>query len=186
MTEVRLAVDVSHHRSIPLFSMKTSLRDFIKQPKSTLNELKRLTWRTPLQSLVLHIFRPLKVKKSHSKNIKIGLFPYLKTRYFIWTLSLFKKFSLQFSLGNYNKHHFWIEICVGIFVWSCQPVLSLDLNWARQFGPVFHVDTAWKFIFLSAICCLCFLFWKNKDFSTRVRRLILFDLLWLFFLFVIF
>ncbi|VXA57530.1 conserved hypothetical protein [Acinetobacter proteolyticus] len=106
MTEVRLAVDVSHHRSIPLFSMKTSLRDFIKQPKSTLNELKRLTWRTPLQSLVLHIFRPLKVKKSHSKNIKIGLFPYLKTRYFIWTLSLFKKFSLQFSLGNYNKHHF--------------------------------------------------------------------------------
>ncbi|MCH7296015.1 HAD-IA family hydrolase [Acinetobacter higginsii] len=105
MTEVRLAVDVSHHRAIPLFSMKTSLADFLKQPKTTLNIWKGLVWRTPIQSLLLHVFKPLKVKKSHAKHIKIGVLPYLKTRYFIWTLLLFKRFSLQLTLGNYNKHH---------------------------------------------------------------------------------
>ncbi|MDO3659189.1 hypothetical protein [Acinetobacter genomosp. 15BJ] len=105
MTEVRLAVDVSHHRSIPLFSTKTSLADFLKQPKTTLNMWKGLVWRTPIQSLLLHVFKPLKVKKSHAKHIKIGILPYLKTRYFIWTLLLFKRFSLQLTLGNYNKHH---------------------------------------------------------------------------------
>ncbi|MCH7314656.1 HAD-IA family hydrolase [Acinetobacter sp. ANC 3882] len=106
MTEIKLAVDISHHSYMPLFSMKISCRDFLKRPKVTLDILKNILWRTPIQSMVLHTFRPIKVKKESSRKIKISLLPYLKIRYFMWTLSLFNKFSFQFSLGNYKKNHF--------------------------------------------------------------------------------
>ncbi len=104
MAEIKLAVDVSHRRSVPLFAMKTSWLDFLKKPKATLNLLKTITWRTPLQSLILHMLKPIKIKRKQTKQIKINFFPYLKFRYFLWTLSLFNRFSFQLSLGDHKKH----------------------------------------------------------------------------------
>jgi hypothetical protein len=104
MAEIKLAVDVSHRRSVPLFAMKTSWLDFLKKPKATLNLLKTIMWRTPLQSLILHMLKPIKIKRKQTKQIKINFFPYLKVRYFLWTLSLFNRFSFQLSLGDHKKH----------------------------------------------------------------------------------
>ncbi|MBJ9957457.1 HAD-IA family hydrolase [Acinetobacter courvalinii] len=104
MTKIKLAVDASHDRSMPLFSMQMSCLDFFKQPKVTLNALKNIVWRTPLQTLILHLFRPIKVKRKPAKQLKISFFPYLKVRYFVWTFSLFKRLSCQLSLGDDKKH----------------------------------------------------------------------------------
>ncbi|WP_151765703.1 HAD family hydrolase [Acinetobacter colistiniresistens] len=104
MAKVKLAVDVSHSSYKPLFSTKTSFIGFLKNPKTSLNILKNTPWLSYKQSFLLHMFRPIKIKKNSSKKLQINLFPYLKLRGFVWTFLLFRKISFRLTFGNHSKN----------------------------------------------------------------------------------
>ena len=100
MMDIRIGEDSAHQIWSPLFLTKIKLLDFIKYPQKTIKIIKKSTWRTPLQSLIICISKPFSIRTRGTKKIAFMLFPYLKKQYFILSLKLGQRWIYQFVIGN--------------------------------------------------------------------------------------
>lgn len=100
MADIKFGVDSSHSEYIPLFSDKISLWDMLRRPGKTAKILKKLVWRTPLQSLAICLLRPLAIRKRGLKKIKVVIFPRLRRQYFTAKLKLNENWHYEFLIGN--------------------------------------------------------------------------------------
>lgn len=103
MSNIYQAVDVAHKEYNPLFSVKITLDEFIKHPVSSLKLIKKAFWKTPTQSLLLSVFKPVKAKYQKKEFIKIALFPHLQHQYLVFWMKLFKNMHLNFIVGRFGK-----------------------------------------------------------------------------------
>ena len=105
MSQIEMAADIAHQDYQPLFSVQTPLSAWLKQPKQTFNLLKRAQWRTPAQSLVLNLYRPLKLTKAKSSFMQLAFLPYLTRQVLQLSLRLTPQYTLYFQVGNHQHNH---------------------------------------------------------------------------------
>ena len=100
MANIKFAYDSNHTQYIPLFSDKISLFDVFRHPKKTIKILKRLYWRTPLQSFLICLLKPISIKTKGFRQVKIIFFPYLKHQYVQVSFYINAKWHYKFIIGN--------------------------------------------------------------------------------------
>lgn len=103
MSGIRFGIDSNHSDYIPLFTDKILWSDLLFHPGRTAKILKKMVWRTPLQSLAICILKPLSFKSRGLKKVKLVLFPRLKRRYLSVALTLSEGCDYEFLIGNIDK-----------------------------------------------------------------------------------
>jgi HAD superfamily hydrolase (TIGR01549 family) len=99
---MRHAGGISHEEYRPVFSTRISLFQALRHPIKAIRELKMVPapWRTGLQTLILCIAKPLRVRIRGLKQICIIILPRLEKRLFTFSLNLSRKCFYQIIVGN--------------------------------------------------------------------------------------
>ena len=100
MSGIYTGEDSMHQHWIPLFLDRTKLWDFIKSPKKTAKNLQKMLWRTPFQSLLLCLKKPLTIHTRKLKNITVALLPHLNRRYLTLSFGNGASVRYRFIIGN--------------------------------------------------------------------------------------
>lgn len=102
-SDVLFAYDTEHKDFIPLYSYAISLSDFVFHPIKTCKILKKVQWRSVVQSFIVNLFCPIKLKIKGLKKITLSLFPYLSKRWFLIEITISDEWFYKFIIGNYQK-----------------------------------------------------------------------------------
>ncbi len=100
MNKIKISENSTHQIWTPLFSAKIGLFDFIKSPQRSIKTIKKIIWRTPKQSLLLCIAKPLSIRIRGLKLITFKLFPMLRKQYLSLSIKICDKISFQLIIGN--------------------------------------------------------------------------------------
>ncbi|MCM1324616.1 MAG: hypothetical protein NC218_10880 [Acetobacter sp.] len=100
MAEVMCSEDAGHQVFVPLFATKIKAIDFIKHPKNSLICLKKCIWKTPLQTAILCLLKPITIRSRGLKKLSLVLFPSLKKKYFAMSLGWNENINYEFVIGN--------------------------------------------------------------------------------------
>ena len=103
MSDIRFGEDAAHEVWTPLFCSDIGLKDFIKSPFNSLKIIKKLVWKTPTQTFLLSLGRPIEIKNRGLKQISITFFPYWQKRYLTFEFALNKRINYTFAIGKKGK-----------------------------------------------------------------------------------
>lgn len=97
------SVGATHSDYMPMFNARIPINNMIIHPKRSVRLIKRCLWRTPLQSLVICIFKPIKARVGKFKKIELVLFPKLLRRYLTISLNLSENIKYRILIGNSSE-----------------------------------------------------------------------------------
>lgn len=97
---IKHAYDAKHSDYIPLFCTKIPLKMALLHPKKSLTIIRQSIWRTWLQSFMLALFKPLKIKMRGIRIIRLLFFPTFKWRYFNLIVRLSRRWYYVISIGK--------------------------------------------------------------------------------------
>lgn len=100
MQNICIGEDSLHEIWTPLFSTKIKTSEFFKSPKHTVKTLRKLIWRTPLQSFILCCCKPISIRMRGLKRLSVIFFPFLEKQYFTLQLRLSKRWFYKLTVGN--------------------------------------------------------------------------------------
>ena len=100
MKGIHFGEDSQHKHWIPLFVSRIKFMDFIKHPKRIASMIKLSVWRTPAQSLMICLYKPVSVRIRKLRFITITVFPGLIKRYFTFLVGNEKICQFRFTVGN--------------------------------------------------------------------------------------
>lgn len=100
MRSIRCALDSAHATWQPLLAADVTLWQFLRTPLRAARSLKHARWRTPLQSLMLSIAKPVTLHVRGLRYITLALFPQLRRRLFTLSFSQGTRWRYQFIIGH--------------------------------------------------------------------------------------
>lgn len=102
MSPIRCALDTAHATWVPLLAADVGVGQFLRSPRRAARLLKLARWRSPLQTLLLCLAKPLTLHLRGMRRITLALFPHLRRRLFALSLSPGFRSHFQFIIGNIN------------------------------------------------------------------------------------
>lgn len=98
---MQMAMDSAHTEYVPIFVENCTVAQALLHPKRVRKTLKNSFWRTPWQTLLLNILRPVAfVKPRRLRHPAIVLLPNLSKEYFVLALRLGKVLSIHIIVGK--------------------------------------------------------------------------------------
>lgn len=102
MSNIKHAYDSGHSDYRPIFSVKTPIKFVLHEPSAALRLARDAMWRTPLQTIAVCIFSPIKVHMRGIKKFEVILLPKLHNSYMQFMINTYKcRYGIQ--IGNQDE-----------------------------------------------------------------------------------